>query len=150
MEEQEAKEKIVYKTNRYYEITRSAIMIGAVVWAVLYSASIDNKFENLTKEMNSELKRVQQSLDDQLRKRCDALDAINKEKGEMILKYELDRNKQTEKAIDELRKVMTELSDAEKAMNQWREQFSTEVYEMIQQNDGKLRNELNRVLSRRL
>lgn len=150
MEEQEAKEKVVYKTNRYYEITRSAIMIGAVVWAVLYSTSIDNKFENLTKEMNSELKRVQQSLDDQLRKRCDALDAINKEKGEMILKYELDRNKQTEKAIDELRKVMTELSDAEKAMNQWREQFSTEVYEMIQQNDGKLRNELNRVLSRRL
>lgn len=150
MEEQEAKEKVVYKTNRYYEIARSAVMVGAVVWAVLYSASINNKFEDLTKEMNSELKRVQQQLDDQLKKRCDALDSINKEKGEMILKYELDRNKQTEKAIDELRKVMTELSEAEKAMNQWREQFSTEVYEMIQQNDGKLRNELNRVLSRRL
>lgn len=150
MEEQETKEKVVYKTNRYYEIARSAVMIGAVVWAVLYSVSIDNKFEDLTKEMNSELKRVQQSLDDQLKKRCDALDSINKEKGEMILKYELDRNKQVEKAVDELRKVMTELSEAEKTMKQWREEFSTEVYEAVRQNDEKLRSELNRVLSRRL
>lgn len=150
MEEQETKEKVVYKTNRYYEIARSAVMIGAVVWAVLYSASIDNKFEDLTKEMNSELKRVQQSLDDQLKKRCDALDSINKEKSEMILKYELDRNKQVEKAVDELRKVMTELSEAEKTMKQWREEFSTEVYEAVRQNDEKLRSELNRVLSRRL
>ena len=150
MEEQETKEKVVYKTNRYYEIARSAVMIGAVVWAVLYSVSIDNKFEDLTKEMNSELKRVQQSLDDQLKKRCDALDSISKEKSEMILKYELDRNKQVEKAVDELRKVMTELSEAEKTMKQWREEFSTEVYEAVRQNDEKLRSELNRVLSRRL